>query len=176
MGGFPCQPFSSATHGVKTAEDLWPLMANVIEKKLPKYWIAENVQEKPIREAERFAKKHGYRTTVKRIGANEAGADHRRNRWWLIAHPHNESEFHSALNAEVAKLQEFCSGLWGAENYARAVRVLDGLPDRMDRLKSLGNTVMPWIPLVIGRAILAMNNPTQETLNNKENHSEGDRA
>lgn len=157
-GGFPCQPFSTASHGVKTAEDLWPLMAKVIERKLPKVWIAENVQEKPIREAERFAKKHGYRTTVKRIGTNEAGADHRRNRWWLIAHPYNESEFHSALDAEVALLPELCHGLWGAENYARTIRVPDGLPDRVDRIKSLGNTVMPWIPMVIGRAILETEN------------------
>lgn len=33
-------------------------------------------------------------------------------------------------------------------------RVVDGLPNRMDRLKALGNAVVPQIPYAIGRAIL----------------------
>jgi DNA (cytosine-5)-methyltransferase 1 len=32
--------------------------------------------------------------------------------------------------------------------------VADGVPSRVDRLKSLGNAVIPQIPEIIGRAIL----------------------
>jgi hypothetical protein len=34
-------------------------------------------------------------------------------------------------------------------------RSCDGVPDRLDRLATLGNTVVPQIPELIGRAILA---------------------
>ena len=47
-GGFPCQPFSTASHGIKTAKDLWPDMLNVINEFRPKWIIAENVSENAI--------------------------------------------------------------------------------------------------------------------------------
>jgi DNA (cytosine-5)-methyltransferase 1 len=34
-------------------------------------------------------------------------------------------------------------------------RVANGIPARVDRLKALGNAVVPQIPELIGRAILA---------------------
>jgi DNA (cytosine-5)-methyltransferase 1 len=33
-------------------------------------------------------------------------------------------------------------------------RVANGVPNRVDRLKGLGNAVVPQIPEIIGRAIL----------------------
>jgi DNA (cytosine-5)-methyltransferase 1 len=44
------------------------------------------------------------------------------------------------------------AGTWIAESDIR--RVADGVPSRVDRLKSLGNAVIPQIPEIIGRAIL----------------------
>jgi DNA (cytosine-5)-methyltransferase 1 len=35
-------------------------------------------------------------------------------------------------------------------------RVANGVPSRVDRLKGLGNAVVPQIPELIGRAILAV--------------------
>jgi DNA (cytosine-5)-methyltransferase 1 len=160
-GGFPCQPFSTATHGIKIAENMWPYMLRVIKEIRPRIVIVENVQENPIRKAEDDVKKIGYRTTVKCIGAYEAGADHQRNRWWLCAYPYNKSQFSSALNAKVAELPKLCEGVWGSENYARTIRVPNGLPNRMDRLKGLGNAVVPQIPEIIGRAIMEIENASE---------------
>jgi len=99
----------------------------------------------------------GYRTYQRRISAADCGADHQRNRWWLVAYPDSKSELHRALDAEVAKLPEICRDLWGAANYAGAVRVSSRLSRRMDRsrIEALGNAVLPQITEAIGMAILA---------------------
>ena len=153
-GGFPCQPFSTASRGNKTAEDLWPDMERVICQFRPKWVIAENVLPAPIEKAKTDLEKLGYKCETRNIGANDCGADHQRYRWWLIAHTNNKGEFSSTLNAEVAELPKLCEGVWGAENYARTIRVSNGLPNRVDRFRMLGNTVIPYIPQVIGRAIM----------------------
>ena len=153
-GGFPCQPFSSASRGQKVAEDLWPEMARIIWQFMPRWVVAENVLPAPIEQAKRDLELLGYKCEYRNIGAHDCGADHKRNRWWLVAHSDNQSEFSSALDDEVAELPKLCEGVWGSENYARAVRVPYGLPHRMDRFRMLGNTVVPYIPQVIGRAIM----------------------
>lgn len=158
-GGFPCQKFSTASHGRRVAADLWPEMYRVISIIKPTYVVAENVSEDAIRTAEQQLASVGYAVTVRNISGSDCGAPHVRSRWWLVAHPHKESEFQRALNAEVAKLPELCSGLWGAETYARAIRVSDGLPYRVHRVEALGNAVIPQIPQVIGQAIMSMRNP-----------------
>lgn len=156
-GGFPCQPFSTASRGRRVADDLWPDMHRVIQATRPRYVIAENVQEAAIANAAADLNRDGYQTYYRRISGTDAGADHQRNRWWVIAHPHEEGEFCRAVDAEVAKLPTLCDGLWGAGNYARAVRVLDGSTDRMDRVGALGNAIIPQIPEAIGYAIMKFN-------------------
>jgi hypothetical protein len=73
-----------------------------------------------------------------------------------------QSELRGAIDAEVAKLPALCAGLWGSGNYARAIRVLDGPADRMDRIGAIGNAVMPQIPEAIGRAIMTSTLSSQE--------------
>lgn len=157
-GGFPCQPFSKAARGRTPAEDLWPDMYRLVYAIRPRWVIAENVDEEAIANAAGGLHIAGYGTYYRRISAVECGADHKRDRWWLIAHSDPESEFRGAINAEVAKLPELCRGLWGAENYSRAIRVSDGVPGRMDRrrIEALGNAVIPQIPEAIGRAIMSI--------------------
>lgn len=155
VGGFPCQPFSHAARGRNVATDFWPEMNRVIGCCEPEYVVAENVQEKPIRRAEIDLRRRGYNVTVRNISANDCGAPHGRSRWWAIAHPHDEGEFRSALNAETSMLPELCKGIWGAEAYAKAIRIPDGVSRGVDehRRLVLGNSVLPQIPEAIGRAI-----------------------
>jgi DNA (cytosine-5)-methyltransferase 1 len=153
-GGFPCQPFSTASHGKRVAIDLWPEMARLVHEIRPRFVIAENVQELPIRRASRTFADIGYRTLTKNIGASDLGADHQRSRWWVCAYPDDQGELYSAIDAEVEMLQAVCRSIWGGANYARAIRVSDGLPHRVDRNKSLGNSIVPIIPQAFGNAIL----------------------
>lgn len=153
-GGFPCQPFSSAAHGNNVAEDLWPWMAGVVEDVRPRWVVAENVTKKAIGNAEHELQQLGYGTWTGSIGAEDCGADHKRARWWLCAYTDHESQFYRAIHAEVAKLPAICRGVWNGSNYARALRVPNGLSNRLDRLRALGNAVVPQVVERIGQAIL----------------------
>lgn len=123
--------------------------------------MAENVAKRPIEKAKEDVERIGYVGWAKRIGADEAGADHQRRRWWLCAYADDQGEFHRAIDAEVAKLPEICRGVWGRANYARAIRVPDGVPARVDRLRCLGNAVVPQIVEMLGRRIMAEENPSR---------------
>jgi DNA (cytosine-5)-methyltransferase 1 len=152
-GGFPCQPFSTASAGRRVAPDLWPAMLAVIRRVKPRIVILENVAELALRRA--CAELDGYNARPFRIGAHDVGADHERSRWWACAYADDKEQLHRRFHAEMARLQTVCKGIWSAADYARAIRVPDGLPHRVDRLRALGNAVVPQIPEMIGRAILA---------------------
>lgn len=156
-GGFPCQPFSTASRGRRVAEDFWPEMMRVIRLAKPRYIIAENVSAQAIAKATADLRREGYATYDRRISGADCGADHQRDRWWAVAYPYAESQLCGLIDAEVAKLPSLCAGLWGAENYSRSIRVLDGVSPGLDRpaVEALGNAVIPQIPESIGRAIIA---------------------
>ena len=154
-GGFPCQAHSNASRGRKVAPDLWPEMARVADFIRPKVIIAENVQRKPIAAAADYFSGMGMQCDVIRISADDVGAPHGRSRWWAVAHPYENGEFSRALDAEVAKLQALSSSVWGPENFRSAICISDGLPGRLDDVKSYGNAVVPLIPELLGRAIIA---------------------
>lgn len=154
-GGFPCQPHSSAARGRNPEDKLAAEFGRVIWDVKPKIVIAENVARKAFPEWFIGALRSlGYNINPACISAADIGADHTRDRWWLIAHPYNDGELFSSINAKTRLMREVRQSIWGAENYARAVRVPDGLPNRSHRLKCLGNAVVPQIPELIGRAIM----------------------
>jgi len=155
VGGFPCQPFSTAAAGNNPEDYLSQEFGRIIWETKPKYLIAENTEKKAFsKEFIGRLRALNYEIYPVHISADDVGADHERGRWWLCAYPHNKSELPAAIDAETSMLQKVQNSVWGAENYARAIRVPDGLPDRIHRLKSLGNAVVPQIPELIGRAIL----------------------
>lgn len=147
-GGYPCQKFSTAARGRNTAEDLSPYMVEIIKKIRPKFVIAENVQRKTIKEFAAKLKTFGYRTTVYRLSAADVGADHKRNRWWCIAHADHESEFLSSFHAKMEIMPKTQNDFGEWQNYARIFRSVNGLSDRLDRhktrrRKALGNAIIP---------------------------------
>jgi len=82
--------------------------------------------------------------------------------WWgrsgdssgEISHPHNTGRTQQRLTIPIAEelAAVECGGGWTTE--PDVGRVAHGVPSRVDRLKSLGNAVVPQIPELIGRAIL----------------------
>jgi DNA modification methylase len=126
----------------------------IIGKTRPRYVVLENVQKQTINScSEQLNRDFGYSSFAVCISAAQVGADHKRNRWWLIAHPYDKSELHGSVNAETSMLPGLQDYTWGEENFSRAIRVPDGLPNRMDRLKCLGNTIVPKAAEVIFREV-----------------------
>ena len=85
-GGFPCQAFSHAAHGNNIPEkNLWGEMRRfAIESEAPVVF-AENVTVKAIDKAKSDLEELGYKVERCRVSCENVGADHRRNRFWLMA-------------------------------------------------------------------------------------------
>jgi DNA (cytosine-5)-methyltransferase 1 len=183
-GGFPCQDISSAGAGAGLAgsrSGLWRDYARLIGLIRPRYVIVENVAALLFRglgDVLGDLAALGYDTEWHCIPAFAVGANHGRDRVWIVAYPNSHSEPSGAVNAEMGatsadisnatKLRELqCWGVQFAQNSqaqrhvhlweseSGVLRVAARVPNRMDRLRALGNSVIPQIVEEIGRAIMS---------------------
>jgi DNA (cytosine-5)-methyltransferase 1 len=183
-GGYPCQPFSVAGNQAAEKDDrhLWPEMLRIITQAKPSWVICENVHghvrlglDKVLHDLEGLS----YSVQPFIISALSAGADHRRNRVFIVANAsgygrdesktpggdgaaneHPEEGQNKNCNDEGrGRLWARMERLGGEERPRRTkppeIRVDDGLPGRMDRNKMIGNAVNPLIVLQIFKAIKA---------------------
>lgn len=171
-GGFPCQDISLAGKGAGIEGDrsgLWFQFHRLIKDIQPQYAIIENVsalRNRGLDQVLRSLAEIGYDAEWHCIPASAVGAPHRRDRIWIMAYPNDggclmrgDGKFSNAdTNARFEdyirrRTQEFITREW-REGQPRPYGVANGVPHRMDRLKQLGNAVVPQIPELIGRAIL----------------------
>lgn len=150
-GGFPCQAYSTAAAGKNNADDLWPEMRRIVADVAPRYVFAENVSKKAINAAADDCEEMGYQTEAVSLSAKDLGADHIRQRHWLLAYADDKSELLRQVDAEVASRQELRHSVW--EGKPAEPRMADGLAGRMDRLKATGNG---QVPVVAVAALLLM--------------------
>ena len=169
-GGFPCQDLSSA--GKQAGFDgerssLYREMLRIIGECLPSYAIFENVSGLLTGEGGRWFAKFlydlaeiGYSAEWHSIPAAYIGAPHIRDRVWIVAYPNTQKNRICSIGEILSKGKvsggDF-QGEWGG-TLPRVSRVDDGLPKRLDRLARLGNSVVPQIPELIGRAIIECEN------------------
>ena len=175
-GGCPCQDLSVAgkKKGITEGErsSLYAEMLGIISECLPRYAIFENVTGLLTGESGRWFAKFlydlaqiGYDAEWHCISASELGANHHRDRVWVIAYPSSNrlQVFHKGLGHYVQILKKRASNNFSSyfdESWLdglglhKGTRISDGVPGRSHRLKQLGNTVVPIIPELIGVAIL----------------------
>jgi DNA (cytosine-5)-methyltransferase 1 len=104
----------------------------------------------------------GYDAEWHCIPATAVGADHFRDRAWIVAHTDsgNGDGWNRALQMgwggrakEIEKESLRCRVEWSPES--GIPRTAHGVPDRVERCNALGNSVVPVIPNLIGQAILS---------------------
>ena len=208
-GGYPCQPFSTAgkRNGKDDPRHLWPWVLDAISELRPRYAILENVRGhlslgglSVIGELAAI----GYDAEWRIISAASVGANHRRDRVFIVAYPtcfvchgrghrgnfsthekrrgiqtqtrtgcsHEENVADSTCGdgrgaepyglrqvfRQASELRELSSNLgtlghwWETE--PELGRVANGIPDRVDRLKGLGNAVVPQVAEIVGRLVV----------------------
>lgn len=182
-GGFPCQPFSTAGRRRGKSDDrwLWPEMLRVIRESGAAWVLGENVahiSRMALDDIIADLEGAGYAARPFDIPACAvASAPHRRQRVWIAAHLArgrcdererggdggqvfaNEERHPAASYADWSQLQPVA---WAAhpdtrwDHYLSLCRgVDDGLPGRVDRLRGLGNAIVPQLAAVIMRAMKA---------------------
>lgn len=176
-GGFPCQDLSHARTGsgqglglalAGSRSGLWFHYRRLIGEIRPDWVIIENVSALLTRGLEtvlRGLDALGYDAEWHCIPASAVGAPHGRDRIWIIAYPRSAGLQGPVLQgnalpltapAQITQLGELTvqSGPeWS--RYPSDLRMGDGLSKWTHRLKQMGNAVVPQIPELIGRAILA---------------------
>jgi DNA (cytosine-5)-methyltransferase 1 len=109
----------------------------------PRYVFAENVQRRAIDRAADDLDEMGYATRAVPLSAEDMGADHVRERFWLLAYADMHGELHKPVHAEVAVLQSIHCRVW--ESDPAQPRMADGLAARLDRLAATGNGQVPAV-------------------------------
>lgn len=162
-GGFPCQPVSTANPARRGRDDerwLWPEFLECIRSMGPQYVIVENVRgllQEGLFEVLGSLASIGYDAEWDCISASALGAPHVRDRVFLVAYPGSVGrQWRSIFDKIPRQVEALRCGQthgwpWAAES--RPLGVAYGVPKRVDRLKSLGNAVVPFIPELIGTAI-----------------------
>ena len=150
-GGFPCQAYSTAAHGRNTADDLWPEMRRIVADVAPTYVFAENVSRIAIDNAANDCESMGYKTKAISLSAKDLGADHIRERFWLLAYSDNDGELLQPVNAETRWMQELGHSVW--ESDSGSTGVPDWMASRMDRIKATGNGQVPIVAATAWRIL-----------------------
>jgi DNA (cytosine-5)-methyltransferase 1 len=144
-GGFPCQDISAAGKGAGLDGErsgLWGEMARVIHEVQPRFVFVENSPMLTSRGLGRVLgdlASMGFDANWGVLSASDVRAKHKRDRIWIVAHTNN------------TKRRRKLRGFWGLQkcnqewdtystfNQPEPIRMVDGVANRVDRLKTIGN-------------------------------------
>ena len=169
-GGFPCQPVSHAgrRRGTADARWLWPEFARILGVLRPRYVIVENVPGiLTVNRGGAFGEvlgdlaTLGYDAEWTSVPAAAVGAPHLRYRVFIVAYATGTrllgSSGYEGQRAGWVPLLfggdcPRTNGQWATE--PDICRVAHGIPAWVDRLRVLGNAVVPQVAEWVGRQIL----------------------
>jgi DNA (cytosine-5)-methyltransferase 1 len=160
-GGFPCQDISNAGQrkGITGERSgLWKEFVRIIRLVRPKYILVENVSALISRGLDIVLwdlAQSGYDAEWTIISACAFGASHPRQRLFLVAYPNKRglARRREELQPRIFQAPRSKAVRWNlAAPYV--CRASDGIPNRVDRIKCLGNAVVPQVAEFIGGLIV----------------------
>ena len=180
-GGFPCQDISNAGKraGIEgSRSSLWKYYCEAIRILRPKYALIENVSALAIRGLNVVLEdiaEIGYDAFWTNISASAIGAPHQRERLFVIAYSYSErfkeqwgkesvKEKDSRVKFDCEVSHSESIGCWkqgflsrDADDFFKTESgicgMVDGVPNRVDQIKCLGNAVVPACAQVFAKAI-----------------------
>jgi len=183
-GGFPCQDISIAGKGKGIIEgersSLWFEMLRIIRMVRPRFVLIENVSALTFRGLDTVLlglAQSGYDAEWNLISAESIGARHFRKRIFIVAYMGNtfgeglegygkfdrvKREIYTP-EADIQLREAFernRRGIWREDPAERDVpesrvgRMAYGVPHRVDRIRGLGNSVVPQVAEFIGKLII----------------------
>jgi DNA (cytosine-5)-methyltransferase 1 len=163
-GGFPCTDISPA--GPRIGIDgprsgLWAEMFRLVCELRPSYVIVENSGDLASRGLDRVLgdlASAGFDAEWDELRACAFGAPHSRRRLFVVAYPHGESRRRQRGRLWGAQGGEGAWDVYPWDAPAGALRVVDGIPEALDRNQALGNAVVPQIAEWIGHRIVSYEN------------------
>lgn len=157
-GGFPCQDISIAGSGAGLEGEhsgLWAEVAKAVGVLQPRFLLVENSPALPVRglgDLLADLARLGYDAEWDCLPAAAFSARHLRARTWLVAYPFGERDGVEAEALFTRWTRPVDGHWWPAE--PDVGRVADGIPHRVDRLRALGNSVVPQVAEHIGRRLM----------------------
>jgi DNA (cytosine-5)-methyltransferase 1 len=156
FGGFPCQDISVAGAGAGLAGERSGLIEEVYRlsgELRPRFIFLENVPAITFRGlgsvVSRLAEM-GYDSRWTVLSAGQLGAVHLRERWWLLAHANGDrlqarDQRYSGRLSDLPRFVTERRVAWASERTLepRVARAGDGVPLWVNRIKGLGNAVVP---------------------------------
>jgi len=183
LGGFPCQDISicgkrkGINEGKKSS--LYFEMHRIISELRPRIVVMENVPaitNRGLSEVLGSLSEIGYDAEWTIISAKDFGAPHLRKRWFCVAYPNaGRSRSNGQIQARRDAIKAGDSRPNISKNYWGTFPVEsplcnrnDGIPDRLAKLRALGNAIVPQCSEWIGQQILKsglLEGKTDETKN-----------
>ena len=169
--GYPCQPFSFAgsRKGEEDDRHIWPRVREIIAHKRPAWAVLENVPghiSLGLDDVLADLEDQSYAARPFVVPAIGVDARHVRNRVWIIAR--NMGDTHSERRARNEGRKHEIAADTDEQVAERTIpkrpatwptepemgRVAYGIPNRVDRIKALGNAIVPQVAMAIAQTIL----------------------
>jgi len=155
-GGFPCQDISAAGKGAGISGErsgMWGHMARIIGEVRPRCALVENSPELTHRGLGTVLgdlAEMGYNAKWGVLGAGRLGGCHNRERIWVLAHDSNLHKYEGDYPFQEIQRRAIASSVTTSERcwwktVPEVGRVADGVANRLDRARAIGNGQVPGV-------------------------------